>query len=606
MKSFLKTWLLISMVLLSILTSCGEIEIVWSTPANQNGASNQPDSESEEPSEPSEPEPPSSVGEFRGLTSQVLYGLREDAPIPFLTNNNIWYDLLSGHVVSVDETGEAELKFGACSEPAFLRLIEGSRLELSSCSGEEVGTTLCLSQGLAVFDGACSEAYEILETPSARLLAKGTSFQVSYLPESMITKVVVDDGVVEVIPIDANGVLSSVTLRVEPNFFVFTTPLAEFSTLNGIDIQTISAVGNLINLNTALAPIVEKDPALQTVTLNKWETRSIEVKLAEFAEPIIRQGGGDTLQTIYERGVLTCGLSMTPGFTAMQPDGSIDGFDVDLCRALAAGVFGDSSAFELIPLTAADRFSSMLSGEVDIFMSAATIRFDREDFGITYVTFHNGQGIMVHEGSGINTLRDLNGQTICVTEGSNEITLEKAFRDLGIEIDSLVFQASEDAYLAYESGRCSAYSGSRTILGMFRSISAQPEAHLILNESLSIDPYGPVTPVTDQNWAEVLRWTVLCTINAEALGINQINVDGYLGSSDPNVSTLLGDSGDLGRSLGLPADFCYQIIKQVGNYEEIYNQHLGPGTLLGIPRGQNNLYENGGLFYPQFTFRIGD
>jgi general L-amino acid transport system substrate-binding protein len=205
-----------------------------------------------------------------------------------------------------------------------------------------------------------------------------------------------------------------------------------------------------------------------------------------------------------------------------------------------------------------------------------------------------------------NTIEELAGSTICVTEGSDELAMEKTFRDRGIEINIQLYGTIDEAFKAYQSGACEVLSGSRTSLGGFRAAASQPDNHVILQEAISINPYGPISRLEDPNWTEILRWTILCTINAEALGINRRNVNNFVNSDDPNISTLLGNNGALGESLRLRSDFCYQIIRQVGNYAEIYERHFGLKTPFGIPRGQNALYQDGGLFYPQFSFQTRD
>ena len=206
---------------------------------------------------------------------------------------------------------------------------------------------------------------------------------------------------------------------------------------------------------------------------------------------------------------------------------------------------------------------------------------------------------MVRKASGIESLADMAGASVCVQPGTTtELNLAQYFESIGVTFESLVFPDAPSTLEAYDSGACDGFTTDKSGLVSQTVLLSNPEDHPILVEDMSREPLGPLTRHGDNNWNDIVAWTVNCTINAEFLGVNQENVDSMLGGDDPVVSDLLGESGDLGEALGLSNDFCYQIISQVGNYEDIYNRHLGPDTPFDLARGLNALYTDGGILYP--------
>ncbi len=314
-------------------------------------------------------------------------------------------------------------------------------------------------------------------------------------------------------------------------------------------------------------------------------------------------GGGPTFQQVVDRGLLRCaGNQSVPGFGYINPDtNEFEGFDIDFCKAVAAAVLGDANAIEIRPTTANERFPVLQAGEVDVIFRNTTWTISRDtslglEFGPT--TFYDGQGMMVRAADGINTLEDLDGGTICVQSGTTtEKNLADVFRARGIDFTPLVFDGADPTREAYEQGQCDGFTTDKSGLVSQLVLLADPAAHVILEETMSKEPLAPAVRHGDNNWFDIVKWTVFCTINAEELGIASDNVDTFLGGEDPVIQNLMGETGDLGLALGLNNDFCYQVISQVGNYGEIYNRNLGPDTPFNVPRGLNNLYTNGGLLY---------
>ena len=314
-------------------------------------------------------------------------------------------------------------------------------------------------------------------------------------------------------------------------------------------------------------------------------------------------GGGPTYQQVVERGVLRCaGNQSVPGFGYINPDtNEFEGFDIDFCKAVAAAVLGDATAIEVRPTTANERFPVLQAGEVDVLFRNTTWTISRDtslglEFGPT--TFYDGQGMMVRAADGITTLEDLDGGTICVQSGTTtEKNLADVFRARGIDFTPLVFDGADPTREAYEQGQCDGFTTDKSGLVSQLVLLSDPAAHVILEETMSKEPLAPAVRHGDNNWYDIVKWTVFCTINAEELGIASDNVDTFLGGEDPVIQNLMGETGDLGLALGLNNDFCYQVVAQVGNYGEIYNRNLGPDTPFNVPRGLNDLYTNGGLLY---------
>jgi len=315
------------------------------------------------------------------------------------------------------------------------------------------------------------------------------------------------------------------------------------------------------------------------------------------------QAGPATLQIVQERGNVICvGNANLPGFGFVDEQGAFSGFDVDFCKAVAAAIFGDAAAFEIRPTTAQERFTVLSSGEGDVLFRNTTRTMSRDtDLGSNFgpVTFYDGQGIMTRSDSGVTTLQDLEGASICVQTGTTtELNLADQMAAANVTYEPVVFETVDEVTTAYEEGRCDAWTTDKSGLASRQSVFATPADHIILDLTLSKEPLAPMVRHGDDQWLDLITWTVYATMLAEEQGVTSANVDDMRANSqNPDIKRLLGVEGDFGPKLGLTNDWAYNVIKLVGNYGEIYNRNLGPDTVFNLPRGQNALYTEGGLIY---------
>ncbi len=309
---------------------------------------------------------------------------------------------------------------------------------------------------------------------------------------------------------------------------------------------------------------------------------------------------GGRLALVRERGQLICGVNgALPGFSFLdQATNEMSGFDADFCRALAAAVLGDPDAVEFRSLSTDARGPALQTGEIDVLIRNTTWTVARDtSWGLfAPTTFYDGQGIMVREADGISSLEDLADATICVQTGTTtELNLADVFEARDIAFTPSTFAEIEQTYSAYDEGSCDAVTSDKSQLVATRTTLANPDDHIILDETLSKEPLGPVAPLGDDQWFNVVKWVVFATIQAEESEITSSNVQDMAGSDDPVIARLLGAEGDLG--LGLEADWVVDVITAVGNYGEIYDRNLGPGTAFALERGANSLWTDGGLLY---------
>ncbi len=309
-----------------------------------------------------------------------------------------------------------------------------------------------------------------------------------------------------------------------------------------------------------------------------------------------------TLDTVKARGVLNCGANTgLGGFGIPDDKGQWTGLDVDFCRAMAAAIFGDATKVKFVALDAKNRFTALQSGEVDVLSRNTTWTSSREStLGLVFgpVTYYDGQGFMVRKKLGVTSAKDLNGASICVQQGTTtELNLADYFRSNNMKYESVAFQAEDETLKAYESGRCDAFTTDASGLYAERLRLINPDEHIVLPEIISKEPLAPSVRQGDDQWFDVMRWTVFATINAEEYGVTSKNVDDMMKSDNPNIRRLLGVEGEQGKALGLPNDFGYKIIKLVGNYGEIFDRNVGEGSPLKIKRGLNALWDKGGIQY---------
>lgn len=315
------------------------------------------------------------------------------------------------------------------------------------------------------------------------------------------------------------------------------------------------------------------------------------------------------LAAIKARDRLICGVNgKLPGFSFVGSDGSYSGFEVDICKAVAAGVLSDASKVEFRDLSSSERFAAVTSGEVDLLSRSTTVTLSRDAAGgngLSFgpVNFYGGQAVMVNATSDLNTLKDLAGKPICVTTGTTtELNLADRMRELNAAYTPLKFQTDSQTYAAYLQGRCPAVTSDRALLAAKRSSFPDPKAHVLLSGDLSKEPLAPATTNSDPIWADAVRWISYALMQAEESGITQANVERKLAeakadSNQADLRRLLGVDGDLGEQLGLPNDFVVQVVKAVGNYGEVFERNLGTSTPIQLDRASNRQWSNGGLIY---------
>lgn len=314
------------------------------------------------------------------------------------------------------------------------------------------------------------------------------------------------------------------------------------------------------------------------------------------------QEAPSTLQTVMDRGHVICiGNDTSPVFGLQAEDGSFAGFDIEFCRVLAAAIFGDAEKFAIRPADApAERFAALAAGEGDVLIRTTTNTLSRDaevgNFGPTL--FYDGQGVMVRAADGLTSLADLDGGSVCVATGTTtELNLMDAMALRGIAYEHMALETDDDTLAAYASGQCDAYTTDKSTLVSSRALLADPAAHVILDPTLSKEPLGPLVRHGDDAWMDLVTWSVYVTFLAEEMGVTSANVDSLRDSADPSVRRLVDADGAFGPKLGLDSDWSYAIIKQVGNYAEIYARHMGPDTAFSIPRGLNGSWVDGGLLY---------
>jgi general L-amino acid transport system substrate-binding protein len=322
---------------------------------------------------------------------------------------------------------------------------------------------------------------------------------------------------------------------------------------------------------------------------------------------------GDTLAAVQARGSVNCGVNnAVPGFGFVDADGNHIGFDIDFCRALAAAVLGDAEAVEFVDLTAEQRFTALSSEEIDVLIRNTTWTSSRDGtLGATFTTttFYDGQGMMVRSDDGFTSVDDMVDTTICVLSGTTT-ELNLATRMAGISYTPSTFEDNAQIQAAFVEGACDGWTSDKSQLAGVRSAwpadDGGPEALTILEETFSKEPLGPVVRDGDSQWAQIVDWVVIATIQAEEFGITQDNV-GTFGDTDNNdirrflgleITDADGNTSIFDAGLGLDPDFAANVIAAVGNYGEIYDRHVGPSTPLGLERGVNALWTDGGLHYP--------
>jgi general L-amino acid transport system substrate-binding protein len=310
-----------------------------------------------------------------------------------------------------------------------------------------------------------------------------------------------------------------------------------------------------------------------------------------------------TLSDVKARGKLLCGVnSGLLGFAQKGDDGKWAGFDVDYCRAVAAAVLGDAEKVEYVPLTAAARFDTLKSGAVDILARNTTWTMERETkmpFRFVGISYHDGQGFMVSKAIGVNSVFNLTQAAICFLSGTTtQANVEDFFREKEMTFTPVTLGTVDELVAAFQANKCDAYTADQSQLYAIRLKLAKPDDYVILPEVISKEPLGPVVRQGDEQWFNIARWTLFALINAEELELRGPNVDDTKAKSKKSdVRRLLGVEGTFGVDMGLDADWAARAIKASGNYGEIFDRNLGKGSKLGIERGLNALWNQGGILY---------
>jgi len=316
----------------------------------------------------------------------------------------------------------------------------------------------------------------------------------------------------------------------------------------------------------------------------------------------VAASSAQTLKKVQDRGSLLCGVSQgLPGFSNPDDKGSWTGFDVDVCRAVAAAIFNDAAKVKYLPLSAKDRFIALQSGEIDMLARNSTWTSSRDSSqGITFtaVNYYDGQGFMVRKSLKVNSALELNGASVCVQTGTTtELNLADYFRANSMKYEVIAFVTADETVKAYETGRCDAFSTDVSQLYAEKLKLSNPADHVILPEIISKEPLAPAVQRGDDQWLTLVKWVQFAMLDAEELGVSSKTVDEAMKSPQPEIKRLLGTEGAYGEQLGLTKDWVVRIVKQVGNYGEVYERNLGTGSKLGISRGLNRLWTKGGIQY---------
>ncbi|AUH02360.1 amino acid ABC transporter substrate-binding protein [Pectobacteriaceae bacterium CE70] len=312
---------------------------------------------------------------------------------------------------------------------------------------------------------------------------------------------------------------------------------------------------------------------------------------------------GATLDAIHKKGFVQCGISDgLPGFSYADAKGKYTGIDVDICRGVAAAIFGDATKVKYTPLTAKERFTALQSGEVDILSRNTTWTSSRDGgmgFLFAGVNYYDGIGFLTHSKADLKSATELDGATVCIQAGTDtELNVADYFKEHHMKYTPVTFDRSDESAKALESGRCDTLASDQSQLYALRIKLSKPAEYVVLPEVISKEPLGPVVRRGDDDWFSIVRWTLFAMLDAEEMGVTSKNVDQLAAKpTTPDMAHLLGAEGDFGKDLKLPKNWAYNIVKQVGNYGEVFERNVGQGSPLKIKRGLNRLWNQGGIQY---------
>jgi general L-amino acid transport system substrate-binding protein len=321
------------------------------------------------------------------------------------------------------------------------------------------------------------------------------------------------------------------------------------------------------------------------------------------ASTLALSANAGTLADTVKQGFLKCGINTgLPGFAEADNSGKWHGLDVDICRAVAAAVLGDASKVKYVNLNAKERFTALQSGEIDLLSRNTTWTETRDtSLGLNFagVNYYDGQGFMVHKSIGVKSALELDGASVCLQAGTTtELNLADYFRSHGMKYKLVSYDTNDQVLNGYETGRCDVLTTDQSQLYSLRVKMKNPEKSVVLPEIISKEPLGPVVRQGDDEWFNIVKWTLFGLVSAEEKGITSKNVDDMRAhSKDPEVRRMLGVEGNMAANLHLKKDWLYNVIKQVGNYGESFDRNVGPNTPLKIKRGLNALWTKGGLQY---------
>ena len=313
--------------------------------------------------------------------------------------------------------------------------------------------------------------------------------------------------------------------------------------------------------------------------------------------------GAATVDDVKARGELNCGVSSgLAGFSNPDANGVWTGFDVAVCRAVAAAVLGDPMKVKFVPTTGQTRFTALASGEIDMLARNTTWTFSRDaDLKFTFVgvNYYDGQGFMIRKDMGVSSAKELDGATVCIQTGTTtELNLADYFKVNGMSYEPVPIETNAEAQQQYLAGACDVYTTDASGLAATRATFADPENHILLPEIISKEPLGPLVRHGDDQWADIARWTLNALIAAEEYGVTSANIEELAkGTQNPEINRLLGTEGDLGAMIGLDKDWAKRAIMAGGNYGEIFAAHIGESTPIGLARGLNAQWTQGGLIY---------
>jgi general L-amino acid transport system substrate-binding protein len=308
------------------------------------------------------------------------------------------------------------------------------------------------------------------------------------------------------------------------------------------------------------------------------------------------------LDQVKSKGFVQCGVTQgLPGFSSPDDKGNWTGFDVDLCRAIAAAIFDDPTKVRFTPLTAKDRFTALQSGEIDVLSRNTTWTLSRDtSLGLNFagVNYYDGQGFLIRKDKKVSSALELSGASVCTQSGTTtELNVADFFRARNMKYEIISFNTADETIKAYEAGRCDVFTADVSQLYSMRLKLANTADHIVLPEVVSKEPLGPVVRHGDDQWFDIVKWVLFATLNAEEMNVTQKNLDEQLKSPNPDIKRLLGTEGNFGEQLGLTRDWVVRIVRHVGNYGESFDRNVGSGSTLGIERGLNRLWSKGGIQY---------